>query len=171
VWTKVIPFRHLPYIFHIKPFIFITFSWSHSLSDFHEIFSIKMLKSIFKRGYEEIRDRKFLGILKKDRTWLKYELHCNVKMSAPLFFQNNLTFVIQMLINIFPQIVFVRTFFLAIVIKAWTSQNSFVGFVPLFFTIPWLVCFYFLTGNQFYILMNTITGVYIYKFVVVWCTR
>ena len=34
-------FRHLPYIFHIKPFIFITFSWSHSLSDFHEIFSIK----------------------------------------------------------------------------------------------------------------------------------
>jgi hypothetical protein len=35
-------FHHLPYIFHIKPFIiFITFSWSHSLSDFHEIFSIK----------------------------------------------------------------------------------------------------------------------------------
>ena len=34
-------FRHLPYIFYIKPFIFITFSWSHSLSDFHEIFSIK----------------------------------------------------------------------------------------------------------------------------------
>ena len=32
-------FRHLPYIFHIKPFIFITFSWSHSSSDFHEIFS------------------------------------------------------------------------------------------------------------------------------------
>ena len=56
-----------------------------------------VLKSIFKRGYEEIRDRKFLGILKKDRTWLKYELHCNVKTSAPLFFQNNLTFVNQML--------------------------------------------------------------------------
>ena len=34
-------FRHLPYIFHIKPFIFIAFSWSHSLSDFHEMFSIK----------------------------------------------------------------------------------------------------------------------------------
>ena len=30
-----------PYIFHIKPFIFKTFSWSHSLSDFHENFSIK----------------------------------------------------------------------------------------------------------------------------------
>jgi hypothetical protein len=30
-------FRHLPYIFHLKPFIFITFSWSHSLSNFHEI--------------------------------------------------------------------------------------------------------------------------------------
>jgi hypothetical protein len=29
-----------------------------------------VLKSIFKRGYEEIRDRKLLGILKKDRTWL-----------------------------------------------------------------------------------------------------
>jgi hypothetical protein len=38
-----------------------------------------MLKNIFKRGYEEIRDRKLLEILKKDRTWLKYELHCNVK--------------------------------------------------------------------------------------------
>jgi hypothetical protein len=34
-------FRHLPYIFHIKPFVFITFSWSHSLSDFHDFFSIK----------------------------------------------------------------------------------------------------------------------------------
>ena len=63
-----------------------------------------MLKNIFKRGYEEIRDRKLLEILKKDRTWLKYELH----------FQNNLTFVIQMLINVFPRIVFVRTFFLHI---------------------------------------------------------
>jgi hypothetical protein len=30
-------------------------------------------------GYEEIRDRKLLEILKKDRKWLKYELHCNVK--------------------------------------------------------------------------------------------
>jgi hypothetical protein len=32
------------------------------------------LKNIFKRGYEEIRDRKLLEILKKDRTWLKYKL-------------------------------------------------------------------------------------------------
>jgi hypothetical protein len=47
-------------------------------------------------------DRKLLGILKKDWTWLKYKLHCNVKTPAPLFFQNNLTFVIQMLINDFP---------------------------------------------------------------------
>ena len=30
-----------PYIFHIKPLIFNTFSCSHSLSDFHEIFNIK----------------------------------------------------------------------------------------------------------------------------------
>ena len=59
----------------------------------------RVLKNIFKRGYKEIRDRKLLEILKKDRTWLKYELHCNVKTPAPLFFQNNLTFVIQMLIN------------------------------------------------------------------------
>ena len=50
-----------------------------------------VLKNIFKRGYEEIRERKLLEILKKDRTWLKYELHRNVKMLAPLFFQNNLT--------------------------------------------------------------------------------
>jgi hypothetical protein len=34
-----------------------------------------VLKNIFKRGYEEIRDRKLLEILKKDRTWLKHELH------------------------------------------------------------------------------------------------
>jgi hypothetical protein len=26
----------------------------------------------------EIRDRKLLEILKNDRTWLKYELHCNL---------------------------------------------------------------------------------------------
>ena len=73
-----------------------------------------MLKNIFKRGYEEIKDRKLLEILKKDRTWLKYELHCNVKTPAPLISQNNLTFVIQMLINVFPRIFFVRTFVLHI---------------------------------------------------------
>jgi hypothetical protein len=39
-----------------------------------------VLKNIFKRGYEEIRDRKLLEILKKNRTWLKYELHCNGKV-------------------------------------------------------------------------------------------
>jgi hypothetical protein len=61
------------------------------------LFTESVLKNIFKKGYEEIRDRKLLEILKKDRTWLKYELHCNVKTPAPLFFQNNLTFVIQML--------------------------------------------------------------------------
>jgi hypothetical protein len=61
-----------------------------------------VLKNIFKRGYEEIRDRKLLEIWKKDRKWLKYELHCNVKTPAPLVFQNNLTFVIEMLINVFP---------------------------------------------------------------------
>jgi hypothetical protein len=47
---------------------------------------MKVLKNIFKMGYEEIRDRKLLEILKKDRTWLKYELHCNIKTPAPLFF-------------------------------------------------------------------------------------
>ena len=73
-----------------------------------------VLKNIFKRGYEEIRDRKLLEILKKDRKWLKYELHWNVKTPAPLVFQYNLTFVIEMLINVFPRIVFVRTFFLHI---------------------------------------------------------
>ena len=61
-----------------------------------------------------MRDRKLLEILKKDRTWLKHELHCNIKMLVPLFFQNNLTFVIQMLIDVFPRIVFVQTFFLHI---------------------------------------------------------
>ena len=60
------------------------------------LFTESVLKNIFKRGYEEIRDRTLLEILKKDRTWLKYELHCNVKTPAPLVFQNNLTFVIQM---------------------------------------------------------------------------
>ena len=78
------------------------------------LFTESVLKKIIKRGYEEIRDRKLLEILKKDRTWFKYELHYNVKTPAPLFFQNNLTFVIQMLINVFPQIVFVRTFLFAL---------------------------------------------------------
>ena len=32
------------------------------------------------KGYEEIRDRKLLEISKMDRTWLKYELHCNGKV-------------------------------------------------------------------------------------------
>jgi hypothetical protein len=32
-----------------------------------------VLKNIFKRGYEEIRDRKLLEIWKKDQTWLKYD--------------------------------------------------------------------------------------------------
>jgi hypothetical protein len=79
-----------------------------------------VLKNIFKRGYEEIMDRKLLEILKKDRIWLKYELHCNVKMPAPLFIQNNLTFVLQMWINVFPRIVFVGTFFFAL--KSWKEQ-------------------------------------------------
>jgi hypothetical protein len=39
-----------------------------------------VLKNIFKRGYEEIRDRKLLEILKKDRTWLQYELHDPVRV-------------------------------------------------------------------------------------------
>ena len=88
-------------------------------------------KSIFKRGYEEIRDRKFLGILKKDRTWLKYELHCNVKTPAPLFFQNNLTSVIQMLglINVFPRIVFVRTFFFALKVVDLGYPKIFPSFI------------------------------------------
>ena len=54
------------------------------------LFTESVMKNIFKRGYEEIRDRKLLEILKKDRTWLN--LHCNGKTPAPLFFQNNLTF-------------------------------------------------------------------------------
>jgi hypothetical protein len=38
---KYFPTKIFPYIFHIKPFIFKTFAWSHSLSDFQEMFSIK----------------------------------------------------------------------------------------------------------------------------------
>jgi hypothetical protein len=85
-----------------------------------------VLKNIFKGGYKEIRDRKLLEILKKDRTRLKYELHCNVKTPATLFFKNNLTFVIQMLINVFLRIVFVRTFFLHICRE---SNNIYIVFV------------------------------------------
>jgi hypothetical protein len=86
--------------------------WRGSTAVVHRNESV--LKNISKRGYEEIRYRKLLEILKKDRTWLKYKLHCNVKTPAPLFFQKKLTFVIQMLIHVFPRIVFVRTFFLHI---------------------------------------------------------
>jgi hypothetical protein len=89
--------------------LFTYFSWQGPTAVVHR--NERVLKSIFKRGYEEIRDRKLLRILKKDRTWLQYELHCNVKTPAPLFFQNNLTFVNQILINVFLRIVFDRTFF------------------------------------------------------------
>ena len=95
--------------------LFTYLSWRGPTTVVHRNESV--LKSIFKRGYEEIRGRKLLGILKKDRTWFKYELHCNVKTPAPLFFQNNLTFVFQMLINVFPRIVFDRTFVFAL--KSW----------------------------------------------------
>ena len=91
---------------------FIYIFWRGPTAVVHRNESV--LRNIFKRGYEEIRDRKLLEILKKDRTWFKYELRCNVKTLAPLVFQNNLTFVIQMLINVFPRIVFVGTFFLHI---------------------------------------------------------
>jgi hypothetical protein len=94
---------------------FIYIFWRGPTAVVHRNESV--LKNIFKRGYEEMRDRKLLEILKKDRTWLKYKLHCNVKTPAPLFFQNNLTFVIQILINVFSRIVFVRTFFFAH--KSW----------------------------------------------------
>ena len=107
--------------------LFTYFSWRGPTAVVHRNESV--LKSIFKRGYEEIRDRKLLGILKKDRTWLKYELYCNVKMPAPLFFQNNLTFVIQMLINVFPRIVFDRTFFCTEVVKV----TIYIVFVYLYF--------------------------------------
>jgi hypothetical protein len=36
------------------------------------------------------------------------QIRINVKTPAPFFFQNNLTSVIQMIINVFPRIVFVR---------------------------------------------------------------
>jgi hypothetical protein len=44
---KYLPTKIFPYIFHIKPLIFITFSWSHSLADFHEIFTFNSRIIIF----------------------------------------------------------------------------------------------------------------------------
>jgi len=50
LWVHLLPIftgqKHchtklFPNIFHIKPLLFKTFSWSHSLSSFHEIFSIQ----------------------------------------------------------------------------------------------------------------------------------
>ena len=101
---------------------FIYIFWRGPTAVVHRNESV--LKSIFKRGYEEIRDRKLLGLLKKDRTWLKYELHCNIKTQAPLFFKNNLTFVIQMLINVFPRIVFV---FFALKSCQWSLMSLITG--------------------------------------------
>jgi hypothetical protein len=46
-----------------------------------------VLKNIFKRGYEEIRDRKLLEILKKDWTWL---ISVNNRGRAPKKFVNKL---------------------------------------------------------------------------------
>ena len=67
--------------------LFTYFSWRGPTAVVHRNESV--LKSIFKMGYEEIRDRKLLGILKKDRTWLKYELHCNhcVSLTPEIVYQ------------------------------------------------------------------------------------
>jgi hypothetical protein len=73
----------------------------------------------FKRGYEEIWDKKLLEILKKDRTWLKYEFHC----FSPFFSK-------IMLINVFPLIVFVRTFFLHISRESNKLAIDFYFFIP-----------------------------------------
>jgi hypothetical protein len=57
-----------------------------------------VLKNIFKRGYEEISDRKLLKIWKKNQTWLKYEY---MPKRRPHFFskmqKDHLTFVIQII--------------------------------------------------------------------------
>jgi hypothetical protein len=44
-------------------------------------------KNIFKKGYEEIRDRNLLEIWKKDRTWLKYEYmsKCQLKQKQNIY--------------------------------------------------------------------------------------
>jgi hypothetical protein len=44
---KYFPTKIFPFLFHIKPFIFKTFSWSYSLSDFQEIVSIKLTVELF----------------------------------------------------------------------------------------------------------------------------
>jgi hypothetical protein len=78
-------------------------------------------------------DRKLLEILKKDRTWLKYELQCNVKTPAPLFPQNNLTFVIQMLIKIMSALF--RYEFYTRMKRYWGENISIYHMCKLVFTI------------------------------------
>jgi hypothetical protein len=80
-----------PLLSKLKLLKMLLLALSFSFSQYLGLCDESVQKNIFKRGYEEIRERKLIEILKKDRTWLKYELHCNVKTPAPLFFQNNLT--------------------------------------------------------------------------------
>jgi hypothetical protein len=69
-----------------------------------------VLKNIFKRGYVEIRDRKLLEILKKDRTWLKYELHCNVKTHI-FIIHNDHTYITGDYTKLYLNIICNRSFF------------------------------------------------------------
>jgi hypothetical protein len=70
-----------------------------------------VLKNIFKRGYEEIRDRKLLEILKKDRTWLKYELHCKILCSHTFIIHNDHTYIIGDYTKLCLNIICNRSFF------------------------------------------------------------
>ena len=62
-----------------------------------------VLKNIFKRGYKEIRDRKLLEILKRDWTWLKYELY-----SLPIIwyrgFYDTAVFMLSVPMHSYPEI-------------------------------------------------------------------
>jgi hypothetical protein len=58
------------YIFHIKPLIFNTFSWSHSLSDLHEIFSIKPKNTIVSSFYNFHKILFILFLM----TWFKHKV-------------------------------------------------------------------------------------------------
>jgi hypothetical protein len=59
-----------------------------------------------------------------DFKWIKQI--AQTKRRPHFFFQNNLTFVIQILINVFPRIVFFRTFFLH---TSRESNNIYIVFV------------------------------------------
>jgi hypothetical protein len=134
-----------------------------------------VMKNIFKRGYEEIRDRKLLEILKKDRAWLKYKLYCNVycyfhDLCAKKMFEQKryvgrhlLTFESQKL-NYFGKKVG-PTFWHYNIICIWAMPGPFSRFLVIFYPLSPSFKFFVLFYSHFWFHFISLYEIYVNIFV------